>query len=74
MGSNGLTSARHDVFGKYLAEKYSESYDPAVPKDLIYSGSVKLTDKVEDSPLDAGKLVSIFLSRSFYLAMVLCVI
>lgn len=57
MGSNGLTSARHDVFGKYLAEKYSESYDPAVPKDLIYSGSVKLTDKVEDSPLDAGKLV-----------------
>jgi hypothetical protein len=52
-----LTSARHDVFGKYLAEKYPESFDPAVPKDLIYSGSVKLTDKVDGSPLDAGKLV-----------------
>ena len=46
MGSNGLTSARHDVFSKYLAEKFPESYDPAVPKDLIYSGKRKLTDKV----------------------------
>ncbi len=57
MGSNGLTSARHDVFGKYLAEKYPESYDPNVPQELIYSGSLKLTDSVEGSPLDAGKLV-----------------
>lgn len=57
MGSNGLTSARHDVFHKYLAEKYPESYDAAVPEDLVYSGRVKLTDKVKDSPIDAGKLV-----------------
>ncbi len=57
MGSNGLTSARHDVFAHYLAENYSESFDPSVPKDLIYSGKKKLTDEVEDSPLDAGKLV-----------------
>ena len=57
MGSNGLTSARHDVFAKYLAEKYPESYDHAVPEDLVYSGGLKLTDAVEDSPLDAGKLV-----------------
>jgi phosphoribosylformylglycinamidine cyclo-ligase len=57
MGSNGLTSARHDVFSKYLAEKYPESYDCAVPEELTYSGGLKLTDKVEDSPLDAGKLV-----------------
>jgi len=57
MGSNGLTSARHDVFDSYLAEKYPESYDHAVPKDLVYSGSKKLTDAVEGSPLDAGKLV-----------------
>ncbi len=57
MGSNGLTSARHDVFSKYLAEKYPESYDKAVPEDLVYSGQLKLTDNVEDSPLDAGKLV-----------------
>ena len=57
MGSNGLTSARHDVFGHYLASKYPESYDPAVPKELVYSGQVKLTDSVEDSPIDAGKLV-----------------
>jgi phosphoribosylformylglycinamidine cyclo-ligase len=57
MGSNGLTSARHDVFGKYLAEKYPESYDMEVPDDLVYSGNVKLTDAVEDSPIDAGKLV-----------------
>jgi phosphoribosylformylglycinamidine cyclo-ligase len=57
MGSNGLTSARHDVFAKYLAEKYPESYDHAVPEDLVYSGQLKLTDAVEGSPLDAGKLV-----------------
>lgn len=57
MGSNGLTSARHDVFAKYLAEKYPESYDGAVPEDLVYSGSKHLTDAVEGSPLDAGKLV-----------------
>ena len=57
MGSNGLTSARHDVFSKYLAEKYPESFDAAVPEDLVYSGQTKLTDAVENSPLDAGKLV-----------------
>ena len=57
MGSNGLTSARHDVFAKYLAEKYPESYDKAVPDELVYSGKLKLTDSVEGSPLDAGKLV-----------------
>ena len=57
MGSNGLTSARHDVFHKYLAEKYPESFDAAVPEDLVYSGAVKLTDPVESSPLNAGKLV-----------------
>ncbi|MBI3134159.1 MAG: phosphoribosylformylglycinamidine cyclo-ligase [Bacteroidetes bacterium] len=57
MGSNGLTSARHDVFAKYLVEKYPESFDPAVPEELVYSGSKKLTDKVADSPVDAGKLV-----------------
>ena len=57
MGSNGLTSARHDVFSKILAEKYPESFDNGIPEDLIYSGSKKLTDEVENSPLDAGKLV-----------------
>jgi len=57
MGSNGLTSARHDVFAHYLAEKYPESFDPSVPKELIYSGGKKLTDEVENTPLDAGKLV-----------------
>jgi phosphoribosylformylglycinamidine cyclo-ligase len=57
MGSNGLTSARHDVFGKYLAKKYPESFDAAVPEDLVYSGSMALTDVVKDSPIDAGKLV-----------------
>ncbi|WP_026711546.1 AIR synthase related protein [Flavobacterium filum] len=57
MGSNGLTSARHDVFAKYLAEKYPESFDAAVPSELVYSGQVKLTDEVENSPIDAGKLV-----------------
>uniref|UniRef100_UPI00356483F9 AIR synthase related protein n=1 Tax=Ancylomarina sp. TaxID=1970196 RepID=UPI00356483F9 len=57
MGSNGLTSARHDVFSKYLAEKYPESFDGAVPEDLVYSGNCKLTDAVEGTDLDAGKLV-----------------
>lgn len=57
MGSNGLTSARHDVFHKYLAEKYPESFDASVPDELVYSGNVKLTDNVEGSPIDAGKLV-----------------
>ena len=57
MGSNGLTSARHDVFDNYLAQKYPESYDAQVPEELVYSGKIKLTDSVEGSPLDAGKLV-----------------
>lgn len=57
MGSNGLTSARHDVFSKYLAENYPESFDASVPEELVYSGKMKLTDSVENSPLDAGKLV-----------------
>ena len=57
MGSNGLTSARHDVFAKYLAQKYPESFDASVPDDLVYSGKLKLTDAVEGSPIDAGKLV-----------------
>jgi phosphoribosylformylglycinamidine cyclo-ligase len=56
MGSNGLTSARHDVFAKYLAEQYPESYDPNVPLDLVYSGQKRLTDKIEDLGIDAGKL------------------
>ena len=57
MGSNGLTSARHDVFDNYLAKKYPESFDAAVPAELVYSGKVKLTDTVQNSPIDAGKLV-----------------
>lgn len=57
MGSNGLTSARHDVFAHYLAEKYPESFDPMVPKELCYSGKMKLTDPVDGSPIDAGQLV-----------------
>lgn len=57
MGSNGLTSARHDVFGKSIAQKYPETYDHAVPEELVYSGGLNLTDKVAGSPLDAGKLV-----------------
>ncbi|MFM7018776.1 AIR synthase related protein [Flavobacterium sp.] len=57
MGSNGLTSARHDVFANYLADKFPESYDSSVPKDLVYSGGVQLTDSVGNSPIDAGKLV-----------------
>ncbi len=60
MGSNGLTSARHDVFHKYIAEKYPESYDPKVPYNLVFSGSKKLTEPIqidEQNTLDAGKLV-----------------
>ena len=57
MGSNGLTSARHDVFAKYLAENYPESYDHAVPEELVYSGKYKLTDEVEGAPVNAGELV-----------------
>lgn len=57
MGSNGLTSARHDVFDHYLANKYPESFDNAVPKDLVYSGTKQLTENIENAPLDAGKLV-----------------
>ncbi|WP_027392424.1 AIR synthase related protein [Aquimarina latercula] len=57
MGSNGLTSARHDVFHKILAEKYPESFDAAVPSELVYSGKTNLTDEVKNAPIDAGKLV-----------------
>jgi phosphoribosylformylglycinamidine cyclo-ligase len=57
MGSNGLTSARHDVFAHSLAEKFPESFDSSVPKELVYSGSVLLTDSVANAPIDAGKLV-----------------
>lgn len=57
MGSNGLTSARHDVFYKKYAQQYPESFDSAVPADLVYTGQYKLTDKVEGVPVDAGKLV-----------------
>ena len=57
MGSNGLTSARHDVFTNYLAEKYPESYDASIPSDLVYSGKMKLTDTIEGLDIDAGKLV-----------------
>lgn len=57
MGSNGLTSGRHDVFAKYLAEKYPESFDPEVPAELVYSGKLKLTDTIEGLGVDAGKLL-----------------
>ncbi|MBD8348291.1 AIR synthase-related protein [Dysgonomonas sp. HGC4] len=57
MGSNGLTSARHDVFANYLAQKYPESYDASIPADLAYSGAKKLTDTIADVSIDAGKLV-----------------
>lgn len=56
-GSNGLTSARHDLFANYLADKYPESYDPAIPKDLVYSGNLKLTEMIDDLGVDAGKLL-----------------
>lgn len=57
MGSNGLTSARHDVFAKYLAEKYPESFDQSIENTLVYSGKCRLTDEVKDAPLNAGQLV-----------------
>jgi phosphoribosylformylglycinamidine cyclo-ligase len=57
MGSNGLTSARHDVFAKEYAAKYPETFDSAVPTDLVYSGKYKVTDELPDSPLNIGKLV-----------------
>ena len=57
MGSNGLTSARHDVFAHYLAEKYPESFDPAVPSELVYAGGKQLLDEVDGTPVDAGRLV-----------------
>ena len=57
IGSNGLTSARHDVFANYLAQKYSEAFDPEIPSELVYSGSYKLTDEIEKLGIDAGKLV-----------------
>lgn len=57
MGSNGLTSARHDVFANYLATQYPESYDSSIPSNLVYSGNMKLTDKIEGLDIDAGKLV-----------------
>jgi phosphoribosylformylglycinamidine cyclo-ligase len=57
MGSNGLTSARHDVFSKDIARKFPETFDPGVPKNLVYTGGVQLTQSIENSPLNAGKLV-----------------
>ncbi|MEN9959593.1 MAG: Phosphoribosylformylglycinamidine cyclo-ligase [Bacteroidota bacterium] len=57
MGSNGLTSARHDVLGNYLAGKYPESFDPSVPSDLVYSGSRSLTEAVSGTPLNVGQLI-----------------
>jgi phosphoribosylformylglycinamidine cyclo-ligase len=57
MGSNGLTSARHDVFANYLAQKYPESYDNSISPELVYSGTYKLTDKITELGIDAGKLV-----------------
>ena len=57
MGSNGLTSARHDVFSKLIAKKYPETFDPSVPDELVYSGSKLLMDEIENSPTNAGKLV-----------------
>jgi phosphoribosylformylglycinamidine cyclo-ligase len=57
IGSNGLTSARHDIFSKYLAEKYPESYDPGLPEELIYNGNYKLTDEIKEAGVDAGRLV-----------------
>lgn len=56
-GSNGLTSARHDLFANYLADRYPESYDSSIPKDLVYSGNLKLTEKIEELGIDAGKLL-----------------
>ena len=57
MGSNGLTSARHDVFNKSLANQFPESFDPSVPDELVYAGTKQLTDSIVGSPIDAGRLV-----------------
>ncbi|MDD2380672.1 MAG: AIR synthase-related protein, partial [Mariniphaga sp.] len=57
MGSNGLTSARHDIFHNYLAKRYPESFDPDIPEDLVYTGKYKLTDEIESLGIDAGQLV-----------------
>jgi phosphoribosylformylglycinamidine cyclo-ligase len=57
MGSNGLTSARHDVFSKYLADKYPESFDPSLPEELVFSGNLSLTEPIHSIGLDAGKMV-----------------
>ena len=57
MGSNGLTSARHDAFASYLASKYPDSFDPTLPRDLIYSGNLKLTDRIEGLDINAGKMI-----------------
>ena len=57
MGSNGLTSARHDIFDKEIAQKFPETFDPAVPEELVYSGNIQLTQAIENTTLDAGKLV-----------------
>ncbi len=57
MGSNGLTSARHDLFSNYLAEKYPESFDTDLPKELVYAGNLSLTDRIEEIGIDAGKMV-----------------
>ncbi len=57
IGSNGLTSARHDLFAHYLAERYPEGFDPQIPRELIYSGSYHLTDRIDDPGVDIGKLV-----------------
>ncbi len=57
MGSNGLTSARHDLFANYLAERYPESFDASIPSDLVYSGKMKLTEMIADLGMDAGKLM-----------------
>ena len=69
MGSNGLTSARHDVFGKNIAKKYPETYDHSINSSLVYSGSKELTSAVKDSPINAGKLV---LSPTRTYAPVIC--
>ncbi|MDR9400283.1 MAG: AIR synthase-related protein [Psychroflexus sp.] len=57
IGSNGLTSARHDVFSRYLADQYPESFDPNTAKEVVYSGSKKLTDQIDELPMDIGKAV-----------------
>ncbi len=57
IGSNGLTSARHDVFSKYLMEKYPESFDSSIPSELVYSGSKTLTDYIDSSPINIGKMI-----------------